>query len=121
MNNKMKELIKAYEAIIYGDNGVGLIDDYHYHFSSYLDNEIEHAKQLKKELNIEVIAAKIWDNMEAALANQIHTRNPEEMKSLEEEIMDYSIEYKHHPYYDEIVGGVYGLYEKRFNELSPRH
>jgi hypothetical protein len=113
--NKAKELIEAYEAIIFGDKGMGLINDYYYHLESYLDNEIEHAKHLKKELNIEEIAKEIWDNMEAALSNQIHTRNPEEMKSLEEEIMDYSIEYKDNEDYDKIVGAVYGLYEKRFN------
>ena len=116
MNNKAKELIKAYEAIIFGnDEDLGLIHLYNYDYKSSWDERIENVKQLKKELAVEVIAAKIWDNMEAALSNQIHTRNPDEMKSLEEEIMDYSIEYKDHESYDKIVGAVYGLYEKRFN------
>ena len=116
MNNKAKELIKAYEAIIFGnDEDLGLIHLYNYDYKSSWDERIENVKQLKKELAVEVIAAKIWDNMEAALSNQIHTRNPEEMKSLEEEIMDYSIEYKDNENYNKIVGAVYGLYEKRFN------
>jgi hypothetical protein len=122
MNDKMKRLIETYDSIIYGnDEEIGFDMCYDTYYKGAWDERFEIVKQLKKELAIEDLAAKIWDNMESALSNQIHTRNPDEMKSLEEEIMDYSIEYKDHEDYNYIVGGVYRLYEKRFNELSPRH
>ena len=54
MNNKAKELIKAYEAIIFGnDEDLGLIHLYNYDYKSSWDERIENAKQLKKELGIE--------------------------------------------------------------------
>ena len=53
MNDKTKQLIEAYEAIIFGKDGIGLINDYYFNLESYLDNELKELKQLKKELGIE--------------------------------------------------------------------
>jgi hypothetical protein len=111
MNNKAKQLIQMYEVIIYG-NGF----DYAYpEDEEGWDERFEVLELFRKELATEEIIKDIWNDIESALSNQIHIRNADLMKSIEEEITDYSKAYESHEDYNYIVGGVYRLYEKRFN------
>lgn len=51
MNDKVKELIELYEAILYGDkNKIGMFDLCDSYYPGSWDEQIKKAKNLKKEL-----------------------------------------------------------------------
>ena len=53
MNEKVKELIETYEAIINGDDEyIGLFDCYDNYYKGVWDEKIEKVKRFRKELNL---------------------------------------------------------------------